>query len=113
MVVIDWTKFGEISVDGKIYYSDMIVWWDGKVDYREKSHIVDANEYARIAARDPEIIVIGRGQHGSLKLLPEVGELADEKGIRIYIENSPKAVEMFNAFVKSGKRAAALIHTTC
>lgn len=113
MAIIDETSFGEIKIKGKTYYSDMIVWWDGKAEYREKSHIVEVNEFARLARRDPEIIVIGRGQHGIVKIAPEVKELAEEKDIDIYMEKSPKAVEMFNAFAESGKKVVALIHTTC
>lgn len=113
MVRIDGTSFGEVVVDGKTYYSDMIVWWDGKVEYRGKSHRLDMSEFLNLLRRKPEAIVVGRGQSGTVKILPEVFQTADDKGIDIFHDNSPKAVKIFNGLVADKKRAVALIHTTC
>ncbi|RLJ07554.1 MAG: hypothetical protein DRP12_02020 [Candidatus Aenigmatarchaeota archaeon] len=113
MVRIDSTTFGEIKIDGKVYYSDVIVWWDGRVEYREKSHVFAVDEYAKIAKEKPDCIVVGTGQAGVVRLEPQVLDLAREQGIEIFTEKSPKAIEIFNAFVKEGKRAVAVIHVTC
>jgi hypothetical protein len=113
MVKINSTKFGEITINGKIYYSDMIVWWDGKKEYREKSHVFDIEEFQRLAERKPEIIVIGAGHSSAVKVPPEVEDTAEMRKISIYVENSPKAIELFNAFVAEKKKVVAVIHTTC
>ena len=113
MVRIDSTSFGEVSVDGKTYYSDMTVWWDGKVEYRTKSHEVGVEEMAMLLKRKPEAIVLGTGQHGVVKLLPKAEELAYQAGVEIFQETSPKAIEIFNGLVAQGKKAVAVIHTTC
>ena len=57
MVRIDWVKFGEITIDGKTYYSDMAVWWDGKKSMAAKSHEFDIMRLENLAAKKPEIIV--------------------------------------------------------
>ncbi len=113
MVKIDSTSFGEIVIDNKTYYSDMIVWWDGKTEYRDKSHVIDMSEFVKIMKRKPDTIVIGTGQTGVLKLLPEVEQVAEDKKVKIFVEKSPKAIEIFNGFVCSGKKVVAVIHTTC
>jgi len=114
MVKITNVKFGEIEVDKKIYYSDMIIWWDGKVEFREKSHVFDISDFVKLLERDPEIIVIGTGMDIEACDVPEeVEEKAEDKGIRIYKELSPKAAEMFNGFVADKKRVVAVIHATC
>jgi hypothetical protein len=113
MVKINSTSFGEVKINGKTYYSDMTVWWDGKIEFREKSHVFDHNEFFRIARRKPEIIVIGTGQSGIVKVPDEVKQLAEEKKITIYEETSPKAIEIFNAFVSEKKRVVCVVHTTC
>lgn len=115
MVKIDGTDFGEISIDGKTYYSDMIVWWDGKVEYREKSHELDMSELLKLLQRNPEMIVVGTGQNipGSMKVLPEVLQVLEDKNIEIFKESSPKAIKIFNAMVSDKKRVVAVIHTTC
>jgi len=112
MVRIDYVKFGEISVDGKIYYSDVIVYWDGRVEYRKKSHKFDINEFLKIFERKPEIIVVGTGIDGALGVPEETNIAAEDRGVKIFKEVSHKAVDMFNAFISDGKRAVAIIHTT-
>lgn len=113
MVKITNVKFGEIEIDKKIYYSDMIVWWDGKVEFRMKSHILDISDFVKLLEHDPEIVVVGTGMNDVCKVLEEVEELAEKKGVRIYKEITPKAAEMFNGFVADRKRVVAVLHATC
>lgn len=113
MVKIDSMKFGEIRVDGKTYYSDLTIWWDGHVEMRDKSHTFGADEFLGIASKKPEVIVVGTGTDGVLRIEEEVGQLASRKGIKIYDEISPKAVDLFNAFLAEGKRVVGVIHATC
>jgi len=114
MARINSVKFGEIEIEGKIYYSDMVVWWDGKVQYREKSHIFDVEEFLQLLNRKPNVIVVGRGvgEAPQLRINSKVKELAEYRKIDLFGERSEKAVELFNAFVSDGKKAVAVIHTT-
>jgi hypothetical protein len=113
MVKITNVKFGEIEIDKKIYYSDMIIWWDGKVEFRMKSHVLDISDFVKLLEHDPEIVVVGTGMNGICKVNEEVEELAERKGVRIYKEITPKAAEMFNGFVADRKRVVAVLHATC
>jgi hypothetical protein len=113
MVNVKADVFGEVEIDGKTYFSDMIIWWDGRIDYREKSHTVTLKEVASLLDRKPDSLVIGTGMSGVVKVDPKVKELAEQKGIKVYVEESPKAAEIFSSFSKSGKKAIAIIHSTC
>jgi hypothetical protein len=116
MVKIDSTSFGELLIDGKTYYSDMTVWWDGRVEYRGKSHQLDMSEFVKLLQRKPEAIVIGTGQsppRGGLKILPEVLQMAEDRGIEIFSDLSPKAIQIFNGLLANKKKVVAVIHTTC
>lgn len=113
MIEINSVKFGEITIDKKIYYSDMIVWWDGKIEYREKSHEFGMDDFLSLLKSKPEIIVIGTGMSGVCRIPEEVEQTASDKGVEIFKELSPKAAEMFNAFVADRKRAVAVLHSTC
>lgn len=113
MVEITAVRFGEVEVDKKIYYSDMIVWWDGKVEYRAKSRVFDISDFLKLLEKKPEIIVIGTGMNGICRILEEVEQAAEDKGVEIFKELSPKAAEMFNAFVADRKRVIAVLHSTC
>jgi hypothetical protein len=114
MVKITDVKFGEIKIGRKIYYSDMIIWWDGKVEFRMKSHVFDISDFVKLLEHDPEIVVVGTGvNEDSCRIMEEVEELAERKGVRIYREITPKAAEMFNGFAADRKRVVAVMHTTC
>ena len=39
-------------------------------------------------------------------------EKAKDKGVKLFHEDTPKAVDIFNAMVATGKKAVAFIHTT-
>ncbi len=112
MVEVNSVKFGEVTIDKKTYYSDMIVWWDGKIEYREKSHEFDINEFLRLLERNPEIVVIGTGMSGVVNVPEEVEQVAKDKGVEIFKDLSPKAAKMFNGFVADGKRVVAVLHST-
>jgi hypothetical protein len=113
MVRIDSTKFGEIVIDGKTYFSDMYVYWDGKKEVRGKEHVFGINELIKVMQRHVEAVVIGTGQEGIVKIAEEVKIKAEDKKIKIFVDKSPKAVDIFNGLVKDGKKAVAVIHTTC
>jgi len=113
MVRIDSTSFGEVVVDGKTYYSDVTVWWDGIVEFRDKLHVFSMKEFTKIMVRKPESIVIGTGQHGVVKVPDEVEEAAEKNKVDLFIETSPKAVQIFNSFLTEGKKVVAVIHSTC
>ncbi len=113
MVRIDSVKFGEITINGKTYYSDVVVFWDGKVMLREKSHILGIDEFVHILSRNPDSVVIGTGINGIVKVAPEVTQTAENKGIKLFADKTENAVDIFNGLIKDGKKAAAVIHTTC
>ena len=115
VVRIDEVKFGEIKVDGKTYYSDMIVWWDGKVDFVTKRHRIGMNELAKLlkGKGKPEVIVIGTGQQGIVGVEPEVGQACSDKKIKLYSDPTPKAVDFFNGLILQGKKVAGYFHITC
>jgi len=113
MVRIDSTSFGEVVVDGKTYYSDVTVWWDGRTEFRDKTHIFSMEEFLKILEKRPDTIVVGTGQHGVVKVPDEVRQVAEEQKVDLFIENSPKAMKIFNSFITEGRKAVAVIHSTC
>jgi len=110
---IDFVKLGEISINGKIYYSDVIAYWDGEIEMVTKDHIFHHNDLLKISQKNPEMIIIGTGLNQMVRITEEAQALAEEKGIELFIEESKKASEIFTAFVFEGKKAVAVIHTTC
>jgi hypothetical protein len=109
---IDSTRFGEVVIDGRTYFSDVTLYWDGTIEHREKDIIIDMDELSHILEKKIDIIVIGTGQEGTLGLMDNVRQLLADRKIRIFELKSPDAIEIFNSFASQGKRVAAIIHTT-
>lgn len=113
MVKIDSVKWGEIEIDGKTYFSDMYVYWDGKAEMRKKSHLFDLDELVKLLQKNPKMIIIGTGLKGTVKVPEDVLRVAENKGVELFIETTPKAAEVFNAFAGDNKRVIAVLHSTC
>ena len=106
-------QFGRITVDGKTYHSDIIIypdrivssWWRGEGHYLKK---VDIEEILKM---EPEVLIIGTGYSGVMKVDPEVLVELKRIGIAYHILPTPEAVKLFNQ-LGEGKVVAAL-HLTC
>ncbi|MCX6814042.1 MAG: MTH938/NDUFAF3 family protein [Candidatus Aenigmarchaeota archaeon] len=112
MVRIDSMKFGEIKIDGKDYYSDVAVWWDGKIEFIVKSHQFGMNELLNLLKKKPEAVVIGTGIESCVEILEEVTQEMENRELMLFVENSRNAIEIFNGLVSEGKKAVAFIHVT-
>ncbi len=113
MVTVRFEKFGELVVDGKIYYSDMIVWWDGELEFVPKNHVLGMEIFSMMLRKKPDIIVVGTGQQGCVRVSDEVRHRAIDKKIRVFEDKSGNAAEMFSCLAGAGKKVVAYIHTTC
>lgn len=113
MFKIDSVKFGEIRIEGKDYYSDMFVFWDGKVEFREKGHQITLNDIRFLVKRKPYAIVIGKGMQGAVSVLPEVRQALEDKKIKLFSDLTPNAVEIFNGLIAQGKKVVGIFHVTC
>ena len=113
MVKINSSKYGEITINGKIYYSDMIVYWDGQKEFRKKSHIFDLDELASILEKRPYAIIVGTGHTDRAVQIPErTRALIEQARVRLFVDKTLNAIEIFNAFIAAKKKVVAVIHTS-
>jgi len=112
MVQIESVKFGEIRIDGKDYYSDVVVWWDGKIELIPKAHQFGMNELLNLLKKKPEMLVVGTGIEGCVEILEEVTQEMENRELMLFVENSRNALEIFNGLVSEGKKVVAFIHVT-
>jgi hypothetical protein len=107
-------NFGMMKVDGKIYKNDLIImpgrisenWWRDEGHYLKESDIFD------VFNENPEIIIIGTGAYGFMKVDDGVINKAHELNIELIIENTAVAVKKFNELSKT-KKVAGAFHLTC
>jgi len=114
MNIIDSYQFGLLVVNGKRYSSDIIIfpdrvrgdWWT------KRGHQLCFDDIAEIIAENPEVLVVGTGESGGMRVLPEVKESLDAQGIKLIVETTDKACNTYNQLCHSQKVVAAL-HITC
>jgi hypothetical protein len=112
--MIDHYDFGEIVIDGVKYGYDVIV-FDKKVErwVRKESHHVYVDEVKKVLNLEPEVIVIGNGYGGVMKIDEEVKEEIENKNIKLIIQTTKQAVKTFNKLLKEKKKIVGLFHLTC
>jgi hypothetical protein len=112
---IDSTSFGLIVIDGKKYDRDVIIlpdsvdstWW------RREGHSLYPEDLGKALASRPEVLVVGCGQMGVLKVPSDTIEWVRRQGIDIICESTSKACDTYNRLVAEGRDAVACIHLTC
>jgi len=113
MPKIDNAFFGSILIDGRKYENDLYVHWDGEIRERQKTHNFTKTEFEDLALKDPEVIVIGTGMSGMLKIDAAAATAASVHGIQLLPVKTPEAVQRFNALARMKKRVIAVLHATC
>ncbi len=116
---IDDTQFGNITIDGKTYDHDVVIRLNGDVVKRKKklskkhygtSHVVSKDEVKFVFEKGTELLILGSGQEGNVRLSPEADDYLAKKGCEIVIQPTPEALRVFNE--ASGKKIG-LFHVTC
>jgi len=116
---IEGTSFGNITIDGKTYDHDVVIRLDGNIVKRKKklskklygtSHMVSKDEAKFVFERGSELLILGSGQDGNVRLSPEAEGYLAKKGCKIVIQPTPGALRVFNE--ARGKKIG-LFHVTC
>ena len=111
---IDHYSFGRIIIDGKTYSSDVILYPE-RVDaswWRKEGHYLQKADLGDIVAAKPELLIIGTGAHGVMSVPESTIAFLESHNIRVLIEKTDKAVELFNT-QRQGKKLVAALHLTC
>jgi hypothetical protein len=112
MVKINSFRFGSLTINNKTYDTDMVVSWDGELIPRESSHTFSKEELMDMLVKGPEVILIGTGTAGCVKIDKDVEDLAQSKNVEIMAKKTADAVDEFNKASKK-KKIVAMLHVTC
>lgn len=112
--MIESYDFGSIVIEGKKYTADLIVlpdrinssWW------RKEGHVLGLDDLSDVLREDIEVLVIGTGFFGLMKVSDDLKQSISAKGIVLFIEKTKRAVRVFNEQVPRKKTAGAF-HLTC
>ncbi len=115
--LIESYKFGSIVIDGKSYGSDVIIFPDRVLGgwWRREGHRLFVEDLKEVfgAEPKPEVIVVGTGNSGLMKVSTEMEEKLRSSGIELVAEPTKAACRTFNELLKSGRRVVAALHLTC
>lgn len=114
--MIDSTAFGVMTIDGRTYTSDVIIFPDGRVRdgwWRKRGHVLSVDDILVLVDAAPKVIVAGTGTSGRMR--PEAGlmDFLKERDILMIAEPNPRAVEIYNRKIASGVETGACFHLTC
>src|SRR5271165_7206032 len=116
---IDATEFGAITINGKTYDHDVIIRLSGAVEKRRKrlskemygtSHIISKAEAKFVFEDGCELLIVGAGQYGNVRLSREASEYFEKKRCEVVVQLPPQAISTFN---QSRGKKIALMHVTC
>jgi hypothetical protein len=112
--MIDSYDFGEIVIDGKRYTSDVIIYPDRVKDqwWRKEGHQLCVEDLEESLAINPDVIVVGTGDPGVMRVLPETDKLINSKGIKLIVQPTRNACQTYNQ-LSSTQNVVALLHLTC
>jgi len=113
-MVIEHYSFGRITVDGKTYTSDVLI-YPGRVDahwWRREGHRLQVADLTEVIQAGPQVLVVGTGAYGAMKVPKDTVAYLESKGLEVRVAETDKAVEVFNQLQKDRVVIAAL-HLTC
>lgn len=113
---IDAYSFGRIRVDGREFSADVILvggevkgpWWRAA-----GGHVYVVEDLRELIAAAPEVVVLGTGYFGRVKVLDETLEALAQAGSEVVIEKTGAAVDSYNRLSAEGRDVAAALHLTC
>lgn len=110
--VISRYSFGRITVDGVDYSADLVIFPD-RVEpswRRRQGHSLEPADLEGVVEADPELLIIGTGHSGVMRVPRITAAFFQERGVRVEILSTGAAVELYN---RAGGRVIAALHLTC
>lgn len=107
-------RFGRLTVDGRTYRSDALVFPERVADgwRRREGHSLCLEDLGEVLRYRPEVLVIGQGHSGLMQVPASVTEALARQGIEVFAAPTGEAVREYNRRAKEKKTVAAL-HLTC
>lgn len=108
-------NFGEIIIERKKYIRDLIIfperikenWW------RKEGHSLCMEDLKEIIDYKPEVLIVGTGYAGVMKVSQKLIEELEKMGIKVIVKTTKEAVRLFNEYMRENKKVVCALHLTC
>ncbi len=111
--------WGEIEIEGAGRVKDAVLFpggggpWDWNVTGTRHSPGIQPADVEPLLAAGATSVVLSRGQHLVLEVMPETESYLAERGADVHIAETREAVRVYNLLADAGVRVGALLHSTC
>ena len=112
--MIESYSFGQILINGKKHNSDLIIFKDHIFDnwWRREGHKLCIDDIEEIINKKPDILIIGTGYYGLMKVPLELIKYLEANNIEVIIKKTKDACDEYNALHQK-KNIIAAFHLTC
>jgi putative phosphoribosyl transferase len=112
---IDSYSFGYINIDGAEYDEDLIVFPDKIKSYwwRNDGHILKTGDLQDVIEYKPELLIVGIGFSGRMKIELATKERLRREGIKLIEDLTSNAVKLFNDQIRKRTKVVGAFHLTC
>jgi hypothetical protein len=116
---IDRTRFGSVTIDGKVFEHDVIIRLGGKVAKRKKklskavygtSHTISLAEAEHVYQNGAVRLIIGTRQAGMVALSDEAAAYFKRNDCQVELLSTPEAIGVWN---EAAGAVIGLLHVTC
>lgn len=112
---IDSYSFGVMTVNGKVYKADLIVFPDKILPnwWRKEGHSLAVEDLKEMLDYKPEILIVGKGAMSGMHIPQTTKKFLETSDIELIEANTEQATRLFNKSIGEGKRAVGAFHLTC
>ncbi len=107
-------SFGVITINNQKLTKDLIIYPDHITpNWRRKTgHLLTEDDIPEILDYKPEVLIIGTGASGLMKVDGKLKEKLKALGIEFVIKKTAEAVKEYNGIYKN-KKVVCVLHLTC
>lgn len=112
---IDSYVFGSMTVDGRDYDKDLVIYPDRIADHwwRKEGHSLGVEDLTEVLEYNPDILVIGRGYSGFMKVPADTKRELNNHRIQVVEGRTGEVYSIFNDLVAKGRKVVGAFHLTC
>lgn len=112
---IDKYAFGSITINGKEYTKDVIIFPDRVFSpwWREEGHNLSSKDLTEVIEFKPNLAIIGTGAQGIMKTPEKTLQELHKNGIKTITTKTEEAVKLYNKKIQNNENVVACLHLTC
>jgi len=111
---VDSYRFGQMEVDGEVYGTDLLLLPDRVIPdwWRALGHELRVTDLDAVLAAEPEVLVVGTGAHGAMRVPRGARQALQAIGIEVRAAATGRACDIYNS-LRERRRTAGAFHLTC